>query len=96
MKEPHEIYLDEFLREAKRRSKPSAQGLGHPRELATNQVDEAEHVAAEATAYHLVDQLRFTTEEAEEVVEAFRQAKFDKDTLKDTWTDFMLRRGRRR
>ena len=96
MKEPHDIYLDEFLREAKRRSKPSAQGLGHPRDLPMSQVEEAEHVAAEATAYHLIDQLHFTPEEAEEVVEAFRETKFDKDKLKHAWTDFVLRRARRR
>lgn len=53
MKQPYEIYVDELFREVRRRSKPSTEGLGHPRTLKTDQYDEAEFVAAEATAYHL-------------------------------------------
>lgn len=97
MKEPYEIYVDEFIREVRRRSKPSAEGLGHPRELSKEQLQEAEFAAAEATAYHLVDQLGFHPHEAEDVIEAFRAAaSLDREKLKGVWTDIVLRHGHSR
>jgi len=75
MKQPYEIYVDELMREVRRRSKPSPEGLGHPRNLTTSQYEDAESVAAEAAAYHLVDELGFSAEDAEDVIAAFRERK---------------------
>jgi len=94
MKQPYEIYVDELIREVRRRSKPSAEGLGHPRSLTMDHYDDAELLAAEATAYHLVDRLGFSPEDAEDVIGAFRERKsLDKEELKHVWTDIALRRG---
>ena len=87
MKEPYEIYWDELSREMKRRFRQPAPSDAD--------LQEAEYAAAEAVAYHLVEQLHFGPGEAQEVVEAFRAAKVDKEQLKHVWTDIVLRRQRR-
>jgi hypothetical protein len=96
MKEPYEIYVDELLLEAKRRSAPSPDGLGHPRKLKNGQLDVAEQAAAEGVAYHLVERLRFRPEEDAEVVDAFRACGPFRERVRDVWTDYALRRNRRR
>ena len=97
LKQPFEIYVDELIREVRRRSKRSPEGVGHPRNLTRDQYDNAELVAAEATAYHLVDEMDFSPEDAQDVITAFRDRKsLNKEDLKHVWTDIALRRGRNR
>ena len=99
MKEPGDIYLDELVRELRRRLHGQHQV---PAADALRVAQEAEQAAAEATIYHLVQQLGFLENEALDVIADFRNTKLDADAranrerLHHRWTDVALRRQRRR
>ncbi|MDP3909029.1 MAG: hypothetical protein Q8Q14_01435 [Gemmatimonadales bacterium] len=72
MKEPGDIYLDELVRELQRRLHGQRQV---PVADALRVAQEAEKTAAEATIYHLVQQLGFLENEVLEIIADFRDTK---------------------
>lgn len=89
MKEPWEIYWDELSSEMRRLFKKNPSP-------AQEEIFKAEQTAAEAVAYHIVEQLHYLTNEAVEVIELFRASQVDKNALQHVWTGYVLRRQRRR
>ncbi len=96
MKEPWQVYDDEFLREVKRRRTKG-------REITLEEFGNAEYAAAEATAYHLVNALHWHPEDAADLVEHLRKTPIPgkgegswHERLRHAQTDWELshRRGR--
>ena len=95
MKEPWEIYADETKLEIQRVKKAAT--AGH-RKLTRSELESAEHAAAEACFYHLIEALNLQVWEAEEVVARFRSRWSGKggirEKLRNEWTDWVLAKGR--
>ncbi len=97
MKEPWEIYYDEFRRELKRMKKERSFGI--------EEAQKAELQVAEAVLYHLVEQLHWNRDVGVDFVEHLRSVPIAKpegaegtyrERLRGAWTEWNLARGRRR
>jgi len=94
MKEPWQVFFDEFWREINRRS--SSSDDGQARVMTAEEATKALHSSEEATVYHLVEIERLTTEDALALIRRFQDsltagpADEWKSRMRDIWTDWRL------
>lgn len=97
MKEPWEIFDDEFMREVKRRGKLNEDGSW---EIEKEEAEKAYKVAYESVVYHLVETEKWRQDDALDLMRHM-MAKIPersdetplRQLLRDRWTDWNLKRS---
>jgi len=99
MKEPWQVFLDEFRTEVARKTRVEREGEDIKKRMSSADLRASIDAATEATVYHLVENEDLSVDQALTVIEEFHDGMLEKpggypawsERLKNIWTDFQLR-----